>query len=156
MFTYCWQCCGSVTCWYGSGSSSGFGSESCYFCQWPSRWQLKIILFPLSFFLLNTFWSYIYIIFQSHKELNKSQNSWNQGFSYYFCVMIEGFGAGSVPRINRSGSKRPKTSGSATLILLISSREALYILVLYCWLHTARVLNKGVCKNTGKPCNLCC
>ncbi len=40
-----------------------------------------------------------------HKE---SQNSRNQGFSYYFCLMIEGSGSGSVYRTNRSGSERPK------------------------------------------------
>jgi hypothetical protein len=38
----------------------------------------------------------------------KSQNSRNQGFSYYFCLMIEGCGSGSVPLTNGSGSRRPK------------------------------------------------
>ncbi len=38
-----------------NGSGCGFGS--CYFRQWPSRRQQK-------FFLLITFWRYIYIIFQ--------------------------------------------------------------------------------------------
>ena len=41
-----------------------------------------------------------------------SQNSRNQGFSYYFCLMIEGPGAGvgsgSIPLTNGSGSRRPK------------------------------------------------
>ncbi len=32
----------------------------------------------------------------------------NQGFSYYFCLMIEGYGAGAVHRTNGSGSGRPK------------------------------------------------
>ncbi len=44
-----------------SGSDSGSGSGDYFFCQWPSRWQLKIIFFL--HFLLLTFWSYIYIIF---------------------------------------------------------------------------------------------
>ena len=45
------QSCGSVTFWYGSGSVpliNGYGavsnSGSCYFRQWPSRWQQKKIL----------------------------------------------------------------------------------------------------------------
>jgi hypothetical protein len=40
----------------------------------------------------------------------KSQGSRNQGFSYFFCLMIEGSGAasGSIPLANGSGSRRPK------------------------------------------------
>jgi hypothetical protein len=40
----------------------------------------------------------------------KSQNSMNQGFSYYFCLMIEGSGSRSVPLTTGSvsGSRRPK------------------------------------------------
>jgi hypothetical protein len=37
-----------------------------------------------------------------------SQNSRNQGFSYYFCLMIEGSGSGSIPLTNGPGSGRPK------------------------------------------------
>ncbi len=40
---------------------------------------------------------------KSHKEVT---NSRNQGFSYYFCLMMEGSGAGSVLVTNGSG--RPK------------------------------------------------
>ncbi len=36
---------------------------------------------------------YIYIIPPRYKVRKKSQN---QGFSYYFCLMMEGSGAGSV------------------------------------------------------------
>jgi hypothetical protein len=63
---------------------------------------------------------YIYIIFQRQK---KSQNSRNQNFSYYFCLMIEGYGSGAVPLTNVSGSVLlPKKygangSGSATLAM---------------------------------------
>ncbi len=39
-----------------------------------------------------------------------SQNSRNQGFSYYLCLMIEGSGSGSIPLANGSGSKRPKNT----------------------------------------------
>ncbi len=47
-----------------------------------------------------------------------SQNSINQGFSYYNCLMIEGSGSGSragsesIPLTNGSGSGMPKTRGS--------------------------------------------
>jgi hypothetical protein len=39
--------------------------------------------------------------FSQVKVKKKSQNSRNQGFAYYFCLMKEG-----------SGSRRPKTRGS--------------------------------------------
>ncbi len=47
------------------------------------------------------------------KIKSKSQNSRNQGFSCFFCLMIEGSGSragsGSIPLTNGSGSRRPKT-----------------------------------------------
>ncbi len=56
------------------------------------------------FFLLITFWHlHHFSNIKSHKE---SQNSRNQGFSYYFCLMIEG--SGSVHLTNGSGSRKPK------------------------------------------------
>ncbi len=79
------------------------GSGSCYFRHWPLRCQQKTN-FLSQFFLLITFWGYIYIIFQI-KSLKESQNSRNQGF-YYFCMMIEG--SGSIPLTSGSGSGRPK------------------------------------------------
>ncbi len=60
------------------------------------------------FVLLITFFKrYIYIIFQE-KSQKESQNSRNQGFSCYFCMIIEG--SGSIPLTNGSGSVsgRPK------------------------------------------------
>ncbi len=69
------QCCGSMTFWGGSGSADpclwlmdpdpdpGSGSGSCYFRHWPARCQQKTN-FLTQFFLLITFRSYIYIIFQ--------------------------------------------------------------------------------------------
>ncbi len=67
------HCCGSMTFWGGSGSRSADpclwlmdpdpGSGSCYFRHWPSMYQQKTNLLT-QFFLLITFWSYIYIIFQ--------------------------------------------------------------------------------------------
>jgi hypothetical protein len=57
------------------------------------------------------------------KVIEKSQNSINQSFSYYFCLMTEGSVAWSVIVTNGSGcgSRRPKTygwygSGSTTLL----------------------------------------
>ena len=94
--------------------TNGSGSGSCCFRHWPSRCQQKTH-FLTQFFLLITFWSYSYIIFQKLK-VKESQNSRNQGFSYYFCMMIEesgsgsraGSGSGSIPLTSGSGSGRPK------------------------------------------------
>jgi hypothetical protein len=60
----------------------------------------------------NIFWKFFHLLLselylhhfsriKSHKEVT---NSRNQDFLYYFCLMIEGSGAGSVPRTNGSGS----------------------------------------------------
>jgi hypothetical protein len=50
--------------------------------------------------------------FPKIKSQKESQNSRNQSFSYHFCMMTEGSGAGSVsgsiPLTNGSGSGRPK------------------------------------------------
>jgi hypothetical protein len=44
--------------------------------------------------------------FQRYKKSKESQNRRNQGFSYYFCMMIEG--SGSIPLTSGSGSGRPE------------------------------------------------
>jgi hypothetical protein len=55
-----------------------------------------------------------FISFLKIKSQKESQNSRNQGFSYYFCMMIGGSGSGagskSIPLTNGSGSgsRRPK------------------------------------------------
>ncbi len=46
--------------------------------------------------------------FSKIKSQKESQNSRNPGFSYYFCMMIEGSGSGSIPLTNGFGSGRPK------------------------------------------------
>jgi hypothetical protein len=52
--------------------------------------------------------------FSKIKSQKESQNSRIQGFSYYFCMMIEGSGSesragsGSIPLTSGSGSGRPK------------------------------------------------
>ncbi len=42
--------------------------------------------------------------FSKIKSQKESQNISNQGFSYYFCMMIEGSGSGSIPLTSGSGS----------------------------------------------------
>jgi hypothetical protein len=81
--------------------------------------NILIISFSAHFFLK----VHLHHFSKIKKVQKKSQNSKNQGFSYCFCLTIEGSGsgAGSVPRTNvcgsGSGSRRPKTSGSATLVV---------------------------------------
>jgi hypothetical protein len=74
--------------------------------------------------IFNTIFSAYYILkvhlhhFSKIKSQKESQNSRNQGFSYYFCMMIEGSGSGSrggsgsgfIPLTSGygSGSGRPK------------------------------------------------
>jgi hypothetical protein len=86
-------------------SGSACGSGSCYFRRRPSRCQQKTN--KKRSFLLITFC----IIFKE-KVKKKSQSSRNQGFSYYFCLVMEGSGpgSGSAPLTNGSGSgsRRPK------------------------------------------------
>jgi hypothetical protein len=80
-------------------------SGSYYFRSWPSRRQIKTI-FSLSVSALYFFWRYIYSIFLRQKP----QNSRDQGFSYYFSLMIElsgsGAGSGSVPLAYGSGGQK--------------------------------------------------
>jgi hypothetical protein len=79
------------------------GSGSCYFRHWPSRCQQYTNKKSFSAF---TFWKYIY-----HFSKIKSQKE-DQGFSYYFCLLIEGAGSGSklgtIPLTIGSRSWRPK------------------------------------------------
>jgi hypothetical protein len=125
------QCCGSMTFWGGSGSGSADpclwimdpdtdsdpdpGSGSCYFRHWPSRCQQE------TYFLTQFFSTYYFLKLHLHhfwkiKSQKESQNSGNQGFSYYFCMMIQGSGSragsgsGSIPLTSgsESGSGRPK------------------------------------------------
>ncbi len=80
--------------------TNGSGSGSCYFCQWPSRCQLKTNLkksFSAYYFLKEHLHH-----FSKIKNQKVSQNSRNRGFSYYFGLMIEG--SGTIPLISGSGS----------------------------------------------------
>jgi hypothetical protein len=112
-----------MTFWGGSGSADpclwlmdpdsdpDLGSGSCYFRHWPSRCQQKTY-FLTQLFLLITFCKVHLHNFLKIKSQKESQNCRNQGFTYYFCMMIEGSGAGagSIPLTSgsRSGSGRPK------------------------------------------------
>jgi hypothetical protein len=90
-------------------NGSGFGSGS---------W-IRILLFssltfkmPAKNKFFNTIFSNFYFLklnlnhFSKMKSQKGSQNSRNQGFSFYFCMMIEG--SGSIPLTSGSGSWRPK------------------------------------------------
>ncbi len=105
-----------MTFWCGSMPLTNVsGSGSCYFRHWPSRCPQKTN-FLTRFFLLvtGTFWRYISLhYFSKITSQKESQNSRIQGFSYYFCMMIEGSGSGSIPL---TGSGRQKTRGSGTLL----------------------------------------
>jgi hypothetical protein len=87
----CRQCCGSVTFLVqirirGSvpqTNGSGSGSGSCYFRQRPSRRQQTI---SKCFCLLRYFLKVHLHHFLKIKVIKKSQNSRNQGFSYYLLL----------------------------------------------------------------------
>jgi hypothetical protein len=66
---------------------------------------------------LDTVESTFTLFFKDKKPKEVKENSINQGFSYYFCLMIEGSGSGCIPLTNGSGSRRPKTCGSGNTAL---------------------------------------
>jgi hypothetical protein len=79
----------------------GFGS--CSFRQWLLRCQQKV-----SFFLLINFLRHIYIILHRQKVIKKSQNSRNQVFLTFFCLMTEGSGSRSGPVQRMTNPNGPK------------------------------------------------
>ncbi len=109
------QCCGSMTLWCGSGSGSGSTdsclwlmdpdpeSRSCYFRHWPSRFQQK------ANFCIKKNSAYYKI-----KGQKEPQNSRNQSFSYYLCMMVEGSGTGRPKNMWEPVDPDPG-SGSTTL-----------------------------------------
>ncbi len=91
-----------------NGSGSRFGSGSCYFRHWSSRCQQKTNLeksFSAHYFLKVHLHHFSKI---KKKSKKKSQSGRNQGFSYYFCLVIEGSVSGSIHLTNGSGSRRHK------------------------------------------------
>ncbi len=120
-----YQCCGSMTFWCGSGSGSADP------CLWlidqdpdsdadPSIFIIDLqdanqkIIFLTKFFCRLLFEGTFTSFFKGKKVKKKSQNSRNEGFPDYFCLMIEGSrpGSGSIPLTNGSGSgtRRPKNT----------------------------------------------
>jgi hypothetical protein len=73
-------------------------------------------LIKKKFFCLLLFEGTFTSFFKDKKIQKKSQNSKNQGFSYYFCLMIEGSGAGSgsghIPLTSDPDLVGTKTCGS--------------------------------------------
>ncbi len=95
-----------------NGSDSGSGSRSCFLRQCPSGCNLNKFLCYFAYYFLKL---HIHN-FSKMKVIKKSQNSRNQAFFYYFCVMIEGSGAGSRrPKNIRVPESYGSGSGSATL-----------------------------------------
>ncbi len=110
------QCCGSMTFWRGSGSGSG-SAEPCLWLMDPDPAIFIIDLtMPANKKLIFLFYFFCLLLFEGTftsfliKSQKDSQNSRNQGFSYYFCMMIEESRSesGSIPLTNGSGSRRPK------------------------------------------------
>ncbi len=96
-----------MTFWSGSGSAYPclwlMDPDPAFFFKKPTK----------NYFCLNIFSAYYCLKVHLHnlpkiKSQKESQNSRNQGFSYYFCMMTEGSGSGSIPLTNSSGSGRPK------------------------------------------------
>ncbi len=82
------------------------GSGSFYFRHWPSRRQQKTSLKKKFFCLLffeGTFTVHHFSKIKSHEK--------NQGFSYYFCLMIEGSGSGTWMRKNMRIRIRIRNTG---------------------------------------------
>ncbi len=95
-------------------NGSGCGSGSCYFRRWLSSCQQKTN-FLFRFFCWLLFESTFTSFFKDIKSIKVTKQSRrNQGFSYYFCLVIEGSGSGSgagswsIPLTYGSGSRRPK------------------------------------------------
>ncbi len=115
-----YQCCGSMTIWCGSGSwsadpclwqvdpDSELVPDPAFFVIDLQDANKKLFFKVLMFFTFEgTFIVHHFSWIWSEK---KSQNSGNQGFSYYFCLMIERSGSGS--RAGSGSGSIPLTSGS--------------------------------------------
>ncbi len=105
------QCRGSMTFWCGSGSGS---TDPCLWLMDPDPAIFVIDLQDACKKLIfNTIFSAYYLLkvhlhhFSKIKSQKESQNSTSRGFSYYFCIMMEGSGfragSGSIPLTNGSG-----------------------------------------------------
>ncbi len=112
------QCCGSMTFWGGSGSGP---ADPCLWLMDPDP-DPSIFLIDLQDASKNQFFNTIFSAynflklhlhhFSKIKIQKESQNRRNQGFSYYFCTMIEGSGSGY--RAGSGSGFMPLTSGSGS------------------------------------------
>ena len=124
------------------------GYRSCYLRQWPSRWQLKFIIFS-TFFCLLLFEAVFTSFFKDKKVIKMPQNSRNQRFSYYFCLMMEGSwawaGAGSVLMTNGSGCQKQLYFASNSRqnccilngLLLTHFESVFFIFYCFCFLRAS-------------------
>jgi hypothetical protein len=83
--------------------TNGSGSGSCSGSYYPDANE-KLFFLRITYFLKVPIHLHHFSKIKSHKELTHKT-----GFSYYFCLMIEGSGSGFVDLTNgsRSGSRRP-------------------------------------------------
>ncbi len=120
------------------------GSGSCYFRHWPSRCQQKTNFYFLFLICLLLFEG-TFTSFFKDKSQKESQNSRNQGFSIYFCMMIEGSGSrarsGSIPLTSGSGSGKPKNMWIRWIRIRIRIRNTGAKRGKYCFLSVKK--NKG-------------
>jgi hypothetical protein len=92
------QCCGSMSCWCGSGSGSGYADSCLLLLDSDPDPAIFVVSLQDALLFEGTFFKY-------KKVKKKPQNSRNQGFSYFFCMMIEVFRSGSIPLTNGSVSR---------------------------------------------------
>ncbi len=112
------QCCGSLTFWYGSGSSDPYiwltYPESGCGCGSGGPKNVRILRIRVR--NTGTFTSF----FKDKKVIKKSQNIRNKGFSYYFCLMMEGSGAGSGSVILSNPDADPQAQKIGTELMEIA------------------------------------
>jgi hypothetical protein len=87
--------------WCGSGSGSG----SCFLSS-ADKMPTKNFVFSKYFCLLLFEGTFTSISLQRQKVQKKSQNSRNQGYTYFLCLLMKG--SGYVQIMTGSGSGRPK------------------------------------------------
>ncbi len=109
---------GSMPLTNGSGFGSGFGSGS--WIPDPAIFVIDLQDVSKKLIFEHNFFCYFLKLHLHHftkiKSQKEYQNIRNQGFSYYFCIVIEGSGSragsgsGSIPLTSGSGSRsaRPK------------------------------------------------
>ncbi len=93
--------------WIRTPGGSGSASGSCFFRHWLAKKNSK---FFFAYHCLKVHFNLSSKI-KSHKEVKKGRN---QGFSFYFCLMMEGSESGSWRSKNLWGS------GSTTLCFTLS------------------------------------